>query len=179
MFCYSAYVSKVLSSSLLKSPRDPCGIVRSTNTPENTTTRSGRAGLRLRRRARRARRLSCLAVSFSIGPPDVNFSIVLEEEGADQRKKKDGTARQIPVSPSPPATSFEKAQAPSTRGPLVGAEMELHASLRPLFRDGYAVVDAHQMRHEAWGSPEGVAFIDSAGCAAPTAHQGGSHPAMR
>ena len=70
-----------------------------------------------------------------------------------------------------------KHQAP--RGPLVGAEMELHASLRPLFRDGYAVVDAHQMRHEAWGSPEGVAFIDSAGCAAPAAHQGGSHPAMR
>lgn len=44
--------------------------------------------------------------------------------------------------------------------------MDIAPSLRPLFRGGYAIVDAHQMRHSAWGSPEGVALIDSAGCAA-------------
>jgi hypothetical protein len=44
--------------------------------------------------------------------------------------------------------------------------MDIAPSLRPLFQGGYAIVDAHQMRHSAWGSPEGVALIDSAGCAA-------------
>ena len=46
--------------------------------------------------------------------------------------------------------------------------MEIPVSLVRLFQGGYAVVDAHQMRHAAWGSPEGVALIDSAGCAAPS-----------
>ena len=56
--------------------------------------------------------------------------------------------------------------------------MDIAPSLRPLFRGGYAIVDAHQMRHSAWGSPEGVALIDSAGCAAhsrPTGRR--THPA--
>jgi len=42
--------------------------------------------------------------------------------------------------------------------------MQLDASLRPLFRGGsFAVVDAHQMRSTAWGSPLGCALIDQAG----------------
>jgi len=47
--------------------------------------------------------------------------------------------------------------------------MEIPPSLRHLFQGGhekYAIVDAHQMRHSAWGSPEGIMLIDSAGCAA-------------
>ena len=47
--------------------------------------------------------------------------------------------------------------------------MEIPPSLRELFQGGhekYAIVDAHQMRHSAWGSPEGIMLIDSAGCAA-------------
>ena len=47
--------------------------------------------------------------------------------------------------------------------------MEIPPSLRDLFQGGhekYAIVDAHQMRHSAWGSPEGIMLIDSAGCAA-------------
>ena len=52
---------------------------------------------------------------------------------------------------------------------FVPIEMEIPPSLRELFQGGhekYAIVDAHQMRHSAWGSPEGIMLIDSAGCAA-------------
>ena len=53
--------------------------------------------------------------------------------------------------------------------PTEGLPMEIPPSLRDLFQGGhekYAIVDAHQMRHSAWGSPEGIMLIDSAGCAA-------------
>ena len=44
-------------------------------------------------------------------------------------------------------------------------KMLIDASLRPIFAAsrGYALVDAHQMRHSAWGSPAGCALIDAAG----------------
>ena len=54
--------------------------------------------------------------------------------------------------------------------------MDIPPCLRHLFHGSFAVVDAHQMRHTAWGSPEGVALIDSAGCAAPSRPTGGERP---
>ena len=67
------------------------------------------------------------------------------------------------------AVPLNACAAPFT-APFVPTEpMEIPPSLRDLFQGGhekYAIVDAHQMRHSAWGSPEGIMLIDSAGCAA-------------
>ena len=50
-------------------------------------------------------------------------------------------------------------------GYLLGAIVAL-SLLSAAGDDPQAIVDAHQMRHSAWGSPEGIMLIDSAGCAA-------------
>ena len=63
-----------------------------------------------------------------------------------------------------------------TRPAAFEGVMDIPPSLRHLFHGSFAVVDAHQMRHTAWGSPEGVALIDSAGCAAPSHPTGGERP---
>ena len=97
----------------------------------------------------------CLSVCLS-----VCLSLCLSVFSPEERAGRDGVRLERVALPArSPLRSSRRSSLP----------MEIPPSLRHLFQGGhekYAIVDAHQMRHSAWGSPEGIMLIDSAGCAA-------------